>query len=696
MPLFTIEKNRLIRRQGAEKILIEPWGENGLRVRVARNACIDEREDYALLPQAKNLSADIRMLKTAPKNNKENAANGGPGPDAPLTPQENAASIANGNITATIERHGYIVFTNQRGEELTREYARNRDDLSEYSVPLGIRPRHMLPIPGTDSYKVKMCFEAYENEKIYGMGQYQEDSLNLKGLKLELVQRNAQISCPFMLSSRGYGFLWNNPAVGDATFARNVSRWTARSTKQIDYYICAGDSPAEITRSYASAVGTAPMMRDDLMGFWQCKLRYRTQAELLSVVREHKKRGLPMDAIVVDFFHWTKQGDWKFDPVDWPDPEGMVEELTRNGVNLVVSVWPTVDFRSENYRELAMNDYLIKNDRGGQMTSQFMGDVTLWDAMNPGAREFLWKVCKKNYYDKGIKLFWLDSAEPIYNNEHIDNLRYYTGPALESTNMYPLNFAKTFYEGLEAQGEENIMCLIRCGWAGAQRYGALTWSGDVQSSFKAMRQQIPAGVNVGVAGLTWWTTDIGGFLSGFPAHEDFRELLVRWFQWGCFQPVMRLHGDRLPYQNPEPLYRDGVEQFGSGADNEVWSFGEDNYEILKKYLFLREALRPYIKRLMREAHECGTPVMRPLFYHYPGDETAYDISDSYLFGPDVLVAPVCEAGATAKRVYLPAGDAWREVATGKEFAGGAWVDAHAPIDVIPLFVRAGAKVEGLN
>ena len=207
----------------------------------------------------------------------------------------------------------------------------------------------------------------------------------------------------------------------------------------------------------------------------------------------------------------------------------------------------------------------------------------------------LYKKCKENYYDKGIRCFWLDEAEPEYGCYDFDLYRYYAGPAMQCSNVYPVGYAKGFYDGLKEQGETEIMSLVRCAWAGSQKYGVLTWSGDIFSCFRAMREQLQAGLNMGMAGIPWWTSDIGGFIGGDITDPHFKELLVRWFAWGAFCPVFRMHGERSPWYEREQEYRDGVRQLTSGQPNEVWSFGEDNYEILTKYLFIRERLRPYIR-----------------------------------------------------------------------------------------------------
>jgi len=665
--VFSIDGAGLIRECNNEILRIEPWGANSLRVRGTKRAALEEEKDWALLPQLS--CSDAKTV---------------------ISEDGVTARVINGKITAEISASGKITFYNQKGNVLLEEFVRKRDNLKEFVSALCIEAREYSPIPGTNDFRLTMRFEPNEKEKIFGMGQYQQPYLDLKGCTLELAHRNSQASVPFALSSEGYGFLWNNPSVGKVTFGKNVTEWFAGSVQQLDYWITAGDSPAEIEEAYARATGTAPMMPDYGMGFWQCKLRYQTQEELLEVAREYKRRGLPISVIVIDFFHWTKQGEWKFDPEYWPDPEAMVRELKEMGIELMVSIWPTVDKTSENFAEMSKKGYLVRADRGNSIVMDWMGNTMFFDATNPKAREYVWEIVRKNYYEKGIKIFWLDEAEPEYSEYEFDNYRYYAGTALQVSNIYPVMYAKTFFDGMKAEGQENIINLIRCAWAGSQRYGTLVWSGDIHSSFKSLRNQVRAGLNMAIAGIPWWTTDIGGFYSGDIRAPGFHECLIRWFQYGAFCPVFRLHGDREPHS--EPIGTTGGGMFGSGAANEVWSFGEKAYEIFKKYMFMRERLRPYITELMRAAHEKGTPPMRPLFYDFPQDSTAWEVDDQYMFGPDIMVAPILYEGVRSRRVWLPAGASWKNTIDGKNYEGGQWIECDAPIESIPVFLRDNAEV----
>ncbi len=675
------EGNKLIISNGASQVWIETWGRNSVRVRMTCESEMD-KNDWALTEKVEECIPQITVQEldiTDPWYKGEEWAK--------YHMMGKEYTMVNGKITVKINPEGWISFYNQKGELLTAEYWRNRDRVCRYAVPIGVSAREMKPISGTSDFTLTARFEAFDDERIYGMGQYQEKNLNKKGAVLELEHRNSQASVPFMVSSRGYGFFWNNPAIGTVVFGANKTEWHARSTRKMDYFITAGDTPAQILEQYSAATGRTPMMPEYGMGYWQCKLRYRTQEELLSVAREHKRRGLPMDAIVVDFFHWTMQGEFKFEPRDWPDPDAMVKELKEMGIETVVSVWPTVDERCENYREMSEKGYLVRNDRGNANHMTWMGNTTFYDTTHPGAREFVWNKCKENYYKKGIRIFWLDEAEPEYGTYEFDNYRYYAGPALQCTNIYPVMYAKGFYEGLKAEGEKEIMSLVRCAWAGSQKYGVLTWSGDISSTFRAMREQLQAGLNMGMAGIPWWTSDIGGFIGGDIKDPAFQELLLRWFAWGAFCPVFRMHGERSPWYEREQEFINGVRQLTSGQDNEVWSFGEESYEILKKYLLLREKLRPYVRTCMEAASKTGEPVMRPLFFDFPEDKYAWEVEDAYMFGKDILVAPVMEAGMSEREVYLPSGAEWTEVSTGRKYAGGQTVMADAPIDVIPVFAR---------
>ncbi|MBR3927483.1 MAG: glycoside hydrolase family 31 protein [Clostridia bacterium] len=676
--VFTIQNGSLIYKRRYETLKIEGWGENALRVRSTENRGFTQ-EHWALTESVRheaNAFIDERIT-----------ANGG---------KEVVAVIENGKIRAEMTESGRIRFLNQKGDVLLKEhyqamgYGNDFGDFPDW-INLHKSARKYRSVGG-DNYKITLSFTADEEEKVFGMGQYQQSNLNLKGCILDLRQINTQASVPFYVSNKGYGFFMNNPAIGKATFGNNYTEWCFESTKQIDYWICAGDTPAEIEKLYSACTGRAPMMPDYAMGFWQCKLRYQTQEELLSVARGYYERGIPVDMIVCDFFHWTKMGEWKFDPEFWPDPEGMVKQLGEMGIKLVVSVWPTVDMQSENMEEMTDRDMLVRVNRGMNRQMECVNISQFADMTNPETREFVFEILKKNYLDKGVSQFWLDVAEPEFDTPDHDIYRYYKGQALEVANAYPADYAKMIYEGMKKLGREDVVSLVRCAWAGSQKYGALAWSGDVQSNFETFRRQVVAGLNMGMAGIPWWNADIGGFFMGDIRDEKFHELLMRWFAFAAFSPVMRLHGDRNPHDKPGLVSSGGKPCCPSGADNEIWSYGEKVEKVLKKFIGLRYRIKPYTARLMREAQENGSPVMRPLFYNFPKDKKAWDIADAYMYGGDVLVAPIFEAGATERSVYLPEGANWVDAEMGNVYAGGRTVTVCAPVDVIPVFVREGADV----
>lgn len=653
-------KNCLIYEYDSEILWIEPWGNDSLRVRGTKMSQMPT-EDWALIQQKETL-VEICLN------------------------EDGSASIKNGKITAVLSAVGKLSVYQQNGTLILDEQLRSRADIrADYCSALEIEAREYRPIIGGD-YEVTLRLESLDvNEKLYGMGQYQQPYLDLKGTTLELAHRNSQASVPFVLSSLGYGMLWNNPAVGRVIFGKNMTQYEVRSTKALDYWITVGDSPATIVENYACVTGTVPMMPEYGMGFWQCKLRYQTQEELLEVARGYYKRNVPLSVIVIDFFHWPKQGEWKFDPTYWPDPDEMIRELKEMGIELMVSIWPTVDYKSENFSEMKQKGYLIRTERGFRIAMDFQGNTIHYDATHPQAREYVWDKVKKNYYDKGIRTFWLDEAEPEYSVYDFDNYRYHLGSNVQIGNLYPVMFAKTFFDGMRAEGEEKIVNLLRCAWAGSQKYGALVWSGDIHSDFATMRNQYVAGLHMGIAGIPWWTTDIGGFHGGWIDDPKFHEILIRWFEYGTFCPVMRLHGDREPHKA----------QFGttggatclSGADNEIWSYGEAIEGICVKYIQMREKMKPYITKLMEEAHEKGTPVMRTLFYEFPEDEKAWLDQQEYMFGDEILIAPVMYEAMKERKVYLPKGANWTNYWTKEVYNGGQTITVLTPIDEIPIFLK---------
>ncbi|MDQ2589212.1 glycoside hydrolase family 31 protein [Saccharothrix yanglingensis] len=639
-------------RDGHQVVRVEAWGPDAVRVRVGLTGVRDD------VP---------------------GALVGRPDAEVEVKVGQASAVLVNGKLRVEL------------GEGLLRFVREDTQTelLAEERIHFWWPGSRLFTSTGNGYHRVAQNFRAYDGERLFGLGQHQHGLLDQKGAVVELVQRNAEVTIPFLVSSRGYGLLWNTPAVGRVELGRTGTRWVSDSARQIDYWLTAGD-PADVLRNYADATGHAPEFPEWAAGFWQSKLRYRSQEELLAVAREYRDRGLPLSVIVVDFFHWTHLGEWRFDPAEWPDPAAAVRELDGMGVKLMVSVWPSVSPLSENYPVMLERGLFIATEQGPPVHADWPDKgvegevgVSFYDASNPEARAFVWDRVKRNYYDHGVRVWWLDACEPELKPGAPENLLTHDGPGLEVLNAYPVNNARAFFEGMRAEGETEIITLNRSAWAGSQRYGAALWSGDIPATFESLGAQIRAGLNVALSGIPWWTTDIGGFHGGDQASPEYRELIVRWFQYGALCPLFRLHGFRDPDVPLHPTM--------TGGPNEVWSYGDEAYEHITAAMRLRERLRPYVLEQMRVATETGLPPMRPLFVDFPHDEAAWAVDDQFLFGPDLLVAPVYRHGERSREVRLPAGARWTDHATGEVHEGGRTVLADAPLHRIPLFVRDGAQ-----
>ncbi len=655
---FEKKENCLIAKMYNETIMVEAWGTNALRVRATKNAEMSGQNKALEYVAPQDVTVEIEEGKKA--------------------------TITNGKLTCVIYNHGGIEFMKD-DECILSEYYRDFRDMNMHSPCMRFVARTYRPHVGGD-YEFTMRFKADENEKIFGMGQYQQPNLNLKGCVLEMAQRNSQISIPFYLSSKGYGFLWNNEGIGEVMFGENYTQWHAEMLDELDYWVTADDTPKNIIRNYTEVTGRAPEFPENALGLWQCKLRYRTQDEVLEVAREYKRRGIPLDVIVIDFFHWPRQGDWCFDEEYWPDVKAMTAELKEMGVRCMVSIWPTVDKKSVNFKEMNEKGMLVRTERGSAQCFDFLGDTVLYDATNPSARQFIWDKSKQNYYDKGIDMFWLDEAEPEYCAYDYDHYRYYTGPVLKTGNSYPKYHAQAYYDGMKKTGQHDIVNLIRCAWVGSQKYASVVWSGDIRSNFETLRDQVSAGLNIGIAGIPWWVSDTGGFF-GNVEDEGFNELLIRWFEFSTFCPVLRMHGDRGPHDIPnlsDKEYGGGFAE--TGRPNELWSYGEEAYNIMKKYLDIRLGMKDYIKSVMDEASENGSPVIRTMFYEFPDDEKCWEIDDEYMFGSKYLVAPVLYEGMQERTVYLPCG-IWKSIHDGSTYEGNQTITVETPLDIIPVFEK---------
>jgi alpha-D-xyloside xylohydrolase len=458
----------------------------------------------------------------------------------------------------------------------------------------------------------------------------------------------------------------------------------------IDYYFIYGNNLDRVISGYRTLTGKATLMPKWAMGLWQSRERYQTQDQLLDVVKEYRKRQIPLDNIVLDWFYWRADqwGSHEFDPARFPDPEGMISTLhEKYHTQIMISVWPKFYEGIDNYKLFDQKGWLYKKNIELR-SKDWIGYVsTYYDAFNPGARKLFWDLMNKKLYSKGIDAWWMDATEPeILSN--ISNYEKsllmdptYLGPGARYMNAYSLLNSKGVYEGQRrVNPDQRVFILTRSAFAGQQRYASATWSGDLASTWYDMQAQIPAGINFSLSGIPYWTFDIGGFAverryenATGENLDEWRELMTRWFQFGAFCPLFRIHG-QYPYRE---IYN-------------VAPKGHIAYETMVRFDKLRYSLMPYIYSLAGMAYHDDYTIMRGLLMDFPGDTNVCNLGDQYMFGPAILVNPVYSYKATSRNVYLPVSAGWYDLYSGKYYKGGQTINADAPLSKMPLFVKSGS------
>lgn len=482
---------------------------------------------------------------------------------------------------------------------------------------------------------------------------------------------------------------WQEPLNEDQ---QNGFGFCSEAGKQVDYYFVYGDNMDEVISGYRTLTGKAPIVPKWALGFWQSRERYKTQAEILSTVDEFRQRKIPIDNIVLDWSYW-KEAEWgsqEFDEKRFPSPDSMIEVLHKKyNTQIMISVWPKFYDGIAAYNEFDKNGWLYKRNIADQQRDWIgKGYIsTFYDAFNPSARKGFWDLINKKIYSKGIDAWWMDASEPdILSNVSPERRKLQMNPtalgsAAEFLNAYPLQNAKGIYEGQRSSDpDKRVFLLTRSGFAGSQRYGATIWSGDIGSTWVDMKAQIAAGVNFSMSGLPYWTMDVGGFVvpqkfekPDSESLEEWRELVARWSQFGAFVPLFRLHG-QFPYR-------------------EIFNTAPADHPAYKSFLYydkLRYRLLPYIYSLAGSSYHNDYTMMRGLAMDFPTDTAVLNIPDQYMFGPALLVNPVCEYNQTQRPLYLPECAGWYDLYSGKWYAGGQKIVAAAPYERMPLFVKAGS------
>ena len=606
-----------------------------------------------------------------------------------VTEDDNAVTLSSSSMVISIKKNtGAIEFFD----------ADHRLLISEKTNGTTIEPKKYA---GVEVFNVKQCFQLDPNEFIYGLGQLQHGKMSQRGQEVLLKQDNKESVIPFILSNKGYGVFWDNYSPTKFSDSQNETFFDSEIGQCVDYYVMIGGDADGVVAQMRELTGDVPMFPYWTYGYWQSRERYKTQFETVGVVEKYRELGIPLDGIIQDWRYWGEDSVWNrmaFDETRFPDPKRMVDQVHDMNAHLMIVAWPGFGPLTKQYAEFKSRNMLLNF-----LTWPPNSGTKPYDVYNPTARDIYWE-----YLNEGVFSFihndawWLDSSEPDHIEVKDEDFEQPTflGPYRSVLNAFPLEHIKGVSTHQRATTDKKrVFILTRSAFAGQQRYGANSWSGDVVTDWDVLRKQISAGLNFSLCGIPYWNSDIGGFFVWrFPGGVDnkaFHEIYVRWLQFGTFCPMMRSHGTDTPRE---------IYQFGDK--------GEWTYNAIEKFINLRYRLLPYIYSTSWEVTSKSSTMMRALVMDFAEDKKALDINNEYMFGKSFLVCPVTEpmyvktkkdetkyvdpvenfSKVKSTLVYLPAGTQWFDFWTGKSFNGGQTIEKKTPIDILPLYVKAGSIV----
>ena len=554
---------------------------------------------------------------------------------------------------------------------------------------------------GVKTFSVSQSFVLDKDEAIYGLGQQQQGKMVQRNLKLKMIQGNTDDYVPLFQSVKGYGLYWDNYSPTEFTDDQDETSFKSDVGDCADYYFMYGGNADGVIAQMRDLTGQAPMFPLWTFGYWQSKERYKSQIEVLDVIQKYRALGVPIDGIIQDWQYWGNNYLWnsmEFLNVDYSNPKKMIDDIHKINAHIIISIWSSFGPMTKPYKVLDKKGMLFNIDTWPESGSElwppnkeYPSGVRVYDAYNPEARDIYWNQLNKGIFSLGMDGWWMDSTEPDHFNWKPADMdtKTFLGSFRKVRNAYPLMTVGGVYDHQRSvTSDKRVFILTRSAFAGQQRYGANTWSGDVTASWDALKNQISAGLNFSLSAIPYWNSDIGGFfLSQFRKKlndAEYRELYARWIAFGTFCPMMRSHGTDAPRE---------IYQFGKKGDKV--------YDAIEKYINLRYCLLPYIYSDSWDVTANQSSMMRALVMDFPKDKQALNINDEYMFGKSILVCPVTNSmysknteedfsSIKTKELYLPKGADWYDFWTGEKYSGGQKLNKESPLDIIPLYIKAGS------